>query len=158
MNPLEELRNEIETCVKKYLEPILSYKRLHCQELIPIHELNGIISLTRLFDALWSSNGLEQQMNESEALAGRLIEMIFVFSLIWSVAASVNEEGRKKIDLIFREIEGTFPNKDTVFEFYVDMNNRAWLHWEELLKDGWKYDPEYIAACASRIHSVRRSL
>lgn len=135
-------QNEIETCVKKYLEPILIYKRLNCQELISIHELNGIISLTRLFDTFWSSDSVQQQMNETDSFFGRLIEMIFVFSLIWSIGASVDDDGRKKIDLIFRETEGTFPNKDTVFEFYVDINNRTWLHWEEDLKDGWKYDPE----------------
>ena len=37
---------------------------------------------------------------------------------------------------------GTFPNKDTVFEFYVDINNRTWLHWEEQLKEGWIYNSE----------------
>ena len=39
---------------------------------------------------------------------------------------------------------GTFPNKDTVFEFYVDTNNRTWLHWEEQLKDEWIYNSEYF--------------
>ncbi len=37
---------------------------------------------------------------------------------------------------------GTFPNKDTVFEFYVDMTNRTWLHWEEKLKEEWIYNSE----------------
>lgn len=120
----------------------MTYKRIHCRELIPIHELNGILSLTRLFDTFWFSNEIQQQMNENETIFGRLLEMVFVFSLMWSVGANVDEDGRKKIDLIFRETEGTFPNKDTVFEFYVDINNRTWLHWEEQLKDGWSYDPE----------------
>lgn len=39
------------------------------------------------------------------------VEMIFVFSMIWSVCASVDEDGRKKIDSYLREIEGSFPNK-----------------------------------------------
>jgi hypothetical protein len=37
---------------------------------------------------------------------------------------------------------GTFPNKDTVFEFYVDITNQTWLHWEEQLKEGWIYNSE----------------
>lgn len=40
-----------------------------------------------------------------------MVEMTFVFSMIWSVCASVDEEGRKKIDSYLREIEGSFPNK-----------------------------------------------
>ena len=40
-----------------------------------------------------------------------MVELTFVFSMIWSVCASVDEEGRKKIDSYLREIEGSFPNK-----------------------------------------------
>ncbi|CAF5150162.1 unnamed protein product, partial [Rotaria magnacalcarata] len=110
---------------------------MYCKELIPIHELNGIISLTKLFDTFWYTNEIQTQINENETMSGRLIEMWFVFCLMWSIAASVNDEGRRKIDIFFRETEGTFPNKDTVFEFYVDAHNRTWIHWEEQLKEGW---------------------
>lgn len=40
-----------------------------------------------------------------------MVEMMFVFSMIWSMCASVDEDGRKKIDSYLREIEGSFPNK-----------------------------------------------
>ncbi|CAF4424609.1 unnamed protein product, partial [Rotaria sp. Silwood2] len=138
----QDLQTELSNCVIKYLEPIMKYKHIHCKELIPIHELNGIISLTRLFDTFWYLNEIQMQLNENETISGRLIEMWFVFCLIWSIAASVNDEGRKKIDIFFRETEGTFPNKDTVFEFYVDTNSRTWIHWEEQLKEGWIYNSE----------------
>jgi dynein heavy chain len=84
----------------------MKYKHLHCKELIPIHELNGIISLTKLFDTFWYLNEIQIQWNDNETISTRLIEMYFVFCLIWSVAASVDDEGRKQIDLIFRETEG----------------------------------------------------
>jgi len=77
----------------------MKYKYINCKELITIHELNGIISLTKLFDTFW-------YLNENEIISERLIEMVFVFSLIWSIGASVDDEGRKKIDIIFRETEG----------------------------------------------------
>jgi dynein heavy chain len=77
----------------------MKYKYLNCKELISIHELNGIISLTKLFDTFW-------YLNENETISERLIEMYFVFCLIWSIGASVDDEGRKKIDIIFRETEG----------------------------------------------------
>jgi len=41
----------------------------------------------------------------------RMIEMWFLFSLIWSVCASVDEESRKKIDTLLREMESQFPAK-----------------------------------------------
>ncbi|CAF3412182.1 unnamed protein product [Rotaria sp. Silwood1] len=138
----QDLQTEIFNCVTKYLEPVMKYKHMHCKELVPIHELNGIVSLTKLFDTFWYLNEIQTQLNENETISGRLIEMWFVFCLIWSIAASVNDEGRKKIDIFFRETEGTFPNKDTVFEFYVDTNNQTWIHWEEQLKEGWIYNSE----------------
>lgn len=40
-----------------------------------------------------------------------MIEMWFLFSLIWSVCASVDEDSRKKIDTLLREMESQFPAK-----------------------------------------------
>ena len=93
----------------------MKYKHLHCQELIPIHELNGIISFTKLFDTFCNFYENQISLNENEIISTRLIEMYFVFCLIWSIAASVDDEGRRKIDLIFRETEG----KNIPFEYYV---------------------------------------
>lgn len=38
--------------LEKYLHKITEFKRQNCNELIPIAELNGVISFTRLYDAL----------------------------------------------------------------------------------------------------------
>ena len=40
-----------------------------------------------------------------------MIELWFLFSLIWSVCASVDEDSRKKMDNFLRELEGQFPAK-----------------------------------------------
>jgi dynein heavy chain len=48
------------------------------------------------------------------------IEKWFVFSLIWSVGATVNEQSRKEIDNIMRDIEAMFPHTNTVFEYYIN--------------------------------------
>jgi dynein heavy chain len=84
----------------------MNYKKLYCKELVRIHELNGIISLTKLFDTYWNLHENEIELNEGELISTRLIEMCFVFCLIWSIGGSVDDEGRKKIDIIFRETEG----------------------------------------------------
>lgn len=64
-------------------------------------------------------------------------------SSIWSICASVNEEGREKIDKYIREMEGAFPLKDTVYEYYVDVRLRSFMSWEEKLSQAWKYPPGY---------------
>lgn len=40
-----------------------------------------------------------------------MVELWFVFSLIWSICASVDEAGRKKIDNFLREMDCNFPGK-----------------------------------------------
>lgn len=74
----------------------------------------------------------------------RIVHMWFQFCLIWSICCSVDEDGRKKIDNYIREMVGTFPNKDSVYEYFVDVPNRNWKHWEEQLKDGWMYNPRQV--------------
>lgn len=54
---------------------------------------------------------LQVNPSDDDELYHRMIELWFLFSMIWSIAASVDESGRKKIDNYIREIEGQFPAK-----------------------------------------------
>jgi dynein heavy chain len=136
----KEVREELKTLVNKYIKPILNFKKLNCKELVPIAELNGIKSMCNIFDAFATKeNGIDPQ---GEEFFSRMIEMWFLFCVIWSIGASVDEDGRKRLDAYIRELEGTFPNKDTVYEYYVDTKQRTWVQWEEKLRTGWKYNPE----------------
>ena len=60
--------------------------------------------------------------------------------MIWSICASVDEQSRKKMDNYIRELEGQFPSKDTVYEYYVDVKQKGWALWEEKLRSGWRYN------------------
>ena len=51
------------------------------------------------------------QVHPHEDSFPRMIELWFLFSLIWSICASVDEDSRKKMDNFLREIEGQFPAK-----------------------------------------------
>lgn len=64
----------------------------------------------------------------------RMIELWFLFALIWSLGATVDENSRKKFDMFLREIEGQFPRKFTVFEYFVDPVKRGWALWEDKVK------------------------
>ena len=66
-------------------------------------------------------------------------DVFCVFSMIWSVCASVDENGRKKLDNIIREMESIFPIKDTVYEYFVDVRSKSFISWEVMISDQWKY-------------------
>ncbi|VDP42904.1 unnamed protein product [Schistosoma mattheei] len=123
----------------KYIDNLYEYIRLNCNIIIPMSLTNTIISLCKLYDSLATP---EVWANPADVdYYPRLLEMTFQFCMIWSVACLVDEDGRKKVDAYIREIEGSFPNKDSIYEYYVDPKSRSWIHWEEKLNTGWKYSP-----------------
>ncbi|KAH0626110.1 hypothetical protein JD844_000881 [Phrynosoma platyrhinos] len=123
----------------KFTNKILNFKKENCQELVPISEYSGIVALCKLFSSLASSEeGLNPTDSENYTT---VVEMYFIFSLIWSLCAAVDEEGRKKIDNFLREMEGSFPNKDTVYEYYVDPKRKQWSSFEDKLPKMWRYPP-----------------
>ena len=136
----KEYHEPLTYLTNKYLKPIIQFKQQNCKELIPIAELNGVRSFAHLFDSLATKeNGVDPADEDNFS---RLTELWFLFSTIWSVCASVDEDSRRKIDAFIRELEGTIPNKDSVYEYYVDPKQRAWLAWEDKLRSGWKLNPE----------------
>ncbi|OHT04040.1 Dynein heavy chain family protein [Tritrichomonas foetus] len=64
-----------------------------------------------------------------------VFERIFLFSLIWSFGASLNEEGRVTFDAFIKDLtsklgaKSHFPPKFTVFDYYVDLQKFSWLPW-----------------------------
>ncbi|MEQ2220854.1 Dynein heavy chain 2, axonemal [Ilyodon furcidens] len=131
---VEHLKNAFD----KFLEPTLNFKKTHCKELICITELNGVASLCRLYDSLATPvNGVNASDTEN---LGRVVELWFTFSLIWSICASVDEDGRKKVDDLLRSIDVTFPVKETVYEYYVDPKHKSWVPFEDQLPKSWHYN------------------
>ena len=56
---LTALGEQLRQLFEKYMTKITEFKKANCNELVPIAELNGVVSLTRLFDALATqSNGV----------------------------------------------------------------------------------------------------
>lgn len=68
-----------------------------------------------------------------------MTKMWFLFSMIWSVCGTVDEVGRQKIDGFIREMEGLFPIKGTIYDYYVDVKQRTLIAWDDKLSDVWRY-------------------
>ena len=50
----------------------------------------------------------------------RLIELWFLFSVMWSMGGTVDDDSRKLIDAAMRELDAQIPLKDSVFDYFVD--------------------------------------
>lgn len=123
------------------MDKVLEFKRRNCIETVPTNELNLIQSFCRLMDCLATKqNGIEgTTFEELEPIT----KLWFLFCLIWSVCATVDEAGRFKIDSFVREMEGIFPLKDTIYDYCIDTKRKTFIAWEEKLSDNWRFPKEY---------------
>ncbi|WIA13292.1 hypothetical protein OEZ85_006876 [Tetradesmus obliquus] len=123
--------------IDRYMDAALEYKRLQCRELVPVDRLSSVRTFARLFDALATKdNGVS--LEEGPEAFATTVELWFLFSLIWGLGGSLDEEGRKKFDRFMREMDTRYPSSETVFEYYVDVKNRQWLNWDTKLSGSFK--------------------
>jgi len=127
------LKEQLLGLVDRSLAKGLALKK-NVKEPIAICEMAAARSVCRLFDAL-------KPPTEGEG-AAKLVELSFFYALVWSLGATVDEEGRKTIDAYVRELEPSYPHKDSVFEYWVDPKKGAWAHWEERLSTAFRIAPD----------------
>ena len=114
---------------EKYVYKVMECKKTKCSETVPTTDINSVISLTKVYDAFANPADLEKN-DENYWL---LLEKWFVFSLIWSVGASVDEQGRDAIDICVRDIESGFPHSGLIYDYYVNIEKKEWVAWSERL-------------------------
>ncbi|KAI9224867.1 dynein heavy chain and region D6 of dynein motor-domain-containing protein [Blastocladiella britannica] len=127
----EPLEAKLTQLVEKYLPPLLKFRK-QCTDIVQAHESTLVRSITILFDALVA---MEQTLLTSD----KVIEMWFLFAVIWAVGGPLRDESRHKFDMFLREIDGQFPSKDTVYEYFVSTDKESWLLWESRLPENWRY-------------------
>eukprot|EP01116_Phalansterium_solitarium_P023771 TRINITY_DN849_c1_g1_i4.p1 TRINITY_DN849_c1_g1~~TRINITY_DN849_c1_g1_i4.p1 ORF type:complete len:3887 (-),score=1955.58 TRINITY_DN849_c1_g1_i4:123-11783(-) len=121
----------------KYIQKLLDFKRLRCAELFAVDDLHAVQSMCQLFDALATAdNGCSAHDADYYE---RMTELWFLFAVIWSIGGSLDDDSRKVFDMYMRDLEGQFPHKDTVFEYFVDPTKRGWTLWEDKIPQGWRY-------------------
>jgi len=123
------VKEQLQGLVDRSLAKGLAIKR-SAKEPIPIVDMAAARSLCRLFDALNPST-------EGEG-ATKLIELVFYYALVWSLGATFDEEGRKAIDVFMRELDPSYPHRDSVFEYWVDPKRGGWAHWDEKLSSNFR--------------------
>ncbi|KAJ2950232.1 hypothetical protein O0L34_g11594 [Tuta absoluta] len=121
------------------LTPVLEIKRLHLTEGQSVRgqELTGVRSLCRLLGQLPAPAPPAPDEEDNEGLT----KMRFLFALVWSVLATIEDESRRRIDNWIREHHGVFPLKDSIYDYYVDERLRQFKSWEDKLPDNWRFNP-----------------
>ena len=90
-------------------------------------------SMTVLLTAL-----LADAAKESAHIEPTVIENLFIYALIWTVAGILENKDRQKVDKHLRSLNKSLPlpaegTTDTIYEFKVDDSTGQWVHWGTLI-------------------------
>jgi dynein heavy chain len=105
----------------------LFFLRNDCTEICETQDGNLVLSMLRIFESQYKEGVAEKKNTEMS----KRIQGYFLFSLVWSIGATVNEEGRAKFSTFLRETllvppgeitdMAAFPDGDgSVYDFMFD--------------------------------------
>eukprot|EP00727_Mastigamoeba_balamuthi_P012891 m51a1_g8224 putative dynein heavy chain axonemal (4742) ;mRNA; r:111319-133683 len=138
----------IERLFEQYLAPSLRVLRAGgVTELAKTTDIHLARSLLNMFECMldqWIpppddyTDLAKARMNdvgEVVPLEAAFITPLFVFSLIWSVGATVDHVGRIEFDKRLRQLmhenatEPELPPDDLVYDYRYDLGEKKWVHW-----------------------------
>jgi len=119
------------------IEPCILFIRKKCREEAPTMDANLVVSCINLLESnlhelLSEPSNVKQQANspKTRPATDAEVETMFFFSLIWSVGASIDAQGREKFSEFLRSI---------VFQVDTDFIEKQYPKiWIGLLARGWK--------------------
>jgi len=104
------------------------------RDVIPICDAALILSFTKMLDAICvPENGIDYEERERDDLFWIKYEKNFIFCVIWTLGAALDEDSRKAFDYQIRDIESVFPFSQTVFDYYLNLEKNEFALWEEKL-------------------------
>lgn len=86
----------------------------------------------------------EKSTDDTEEI---LTKMWFFFCLVWSIGATLDESGRVKFDSYIREMDGIFPVVDTVYDYFVEVKAKCFIHWKANLSSDWTFPEKLVFFC-----------
>jgi dynein heavy chain len=149
---LAESKEQIIGLSEWLVDPITKYMYKHCKELVTTTNIMVLHSLTRMFDAHLDAY---QPDSESSPPDGKKrtegIEGTFLFAMIWSLCATVDELGRADLDIFVRNLlAGEKENEDdedlrralipipdggSIYDYQFDTRAGKWIKWEVNVPD-----------------------
>uniref|UniRef100_H2Z3M7 Dynein axonemal heavy chain 7 n=1 Tax=Ciona savignyi TaxID=51511 RepID=H2Z3M7_CIOSA len=145
----------IESLFETFVEPTVRFVKKKCKEVMPYQESNLIRSMMYLFELLLHDAATFIYIKIlifSFVYVSGLLQSIFLFSVVWSVGAVVDLDGRHKFSDFIRTMQsgkdeehplpaslGKFdvpiPDAGLVYDHYFQLNGRGkWALWTDLIK------------------------
>uniref|UniRef100_A0A5F9CIR0 Dynein axonemal heavy chain 3 n=1 Tax=Oryctolagus cuniculus TaxID=9986 RepID=A0A5F9CIR0_RABIT len=138
------------------VQPCLEFCRLQCKFVVQTSPIHLAFSMMRLYSSLLGKRypELPKPHGGWECLG------LFLFSLVWTIAGTINADSRKKFDLFFRNLimgmddnhprpksvkitkNNIFPDKGSIYDFYfVKQGSGHWDTWTEYISKEEEHIP-----------------
>ncbi|XP_040611383.1 dynein heavy chain 3, axonemal [Mesocricetus auratus] len=154
----KEHKELVEDMFMWLVQPCLDFNRLHCKFVVQTSPIHLAFSMMRLYSSLLDEIRSKEE-EESELYEGLSSQQIFLwlqglflFSLVWTVAGTINAESRKKFDVFFRNLimgmddhhprpksvkltkNNIFPERGSIYDFYfLKQGGGHWSAWTEYI-------------------------
>ncbi|XP_040829844.1 dynein heavy chain 3, axonemal isoform X1 [Ochotona curzoniae] len=140
------------------VQPCLEFCRLQCKFVVQTSPIHLAFSMMRLYSSLLDEIKQieEEEIELYEGLSSQQIFLwlqgLFLFSLVWTIAGTINADSRKKFDLFFRNLimgmddnnprprsvritkNNIFPDKGSIYDFYfVKQGSGHWDTWTDYI-------------------------
>ncbi|KFH07428.1 putative dynein-1-alpha heavy chain, flagellar inner arm I1 complex [Toxoplasma gondii VAND] len=129
-----EMQTFVAQLFGKYLDKVLKVVRGECTELVPITDMNGVISLCKLYEVF--AGRLTPDLQGEKQFS--MVEKVFAFSVVWSLGASVDAASRPLVDRCIRQIEPSFPPGHLVYDYFLNYEKQDWKLWEDRLPSQYR--------------------
>jgi len=149
---LPSTKTRLRTLFDVYLQSSIQFIRSNCKELAPSCNNNLVQSLLRIMDSYLEryhiKEGRDDPTDSDLQTLDEQVEYYFIFSLIWSVGATTNEEGRARFSEYIRSemvCNGSKccipPPRDgeEVYDYRFDPASSKWVPWMNA-KDAFTID------------------
>ncbi|XP_068952632.1 dynein axonemal heavy chain 3 [Petaurus breviceps papuanus] len=139
------------------VQPSLEFVRLHCKCVVQTSPIHLAYSMMKLYNCLFDEiRAVNDTDYEGENLTSQQIFLwlqgLFLFSLVWTVAGTINADSKKKFDVFFRNLlmgtdnsnprpksvkitkNNIFPEKGSIYDFYfLKHGSGQWNLWTDYI-------------------------
>lgn len=124
-----ELTEQLNSLFEKYIPETFDYIKKFMKFIVPVVEISMVVNVCKFVQSVLSKQEVKG------------LEFLFVFACVWAIGAGFSEKDgkdfRKDFSNWWKDKYKTikFPTKDTVFDYYVDLDASKLEEWAVQVKE-----------------------
>ncbi|ORX87075.1 hypothetical protein BCR32DRAFT_215666 [Anaeromyces robustus] len=129
------------------IDSIFLFKREHVKEYVETSNINLVVSLLNILECLIIDKNIKTDNSETSET---WIQCAFIFSLIWSLGITADEQSKLKFDKFFRnlafikaskviKLNLPIPDEGLVYDYKFDTNgDGSWVLWTDTIPSNFQ--------------------